>query len=229
MIDAWLQSLSMAIQGNIWLAPLLALLAGVLTSLTPCALSSIPLIVGYVGGGDVKPRRAFGLSLTFALGSAVTFTALGVAASLAGSLIGNATDWWYIVLGILMILMALQTWELFTFIPATNLLSKTSRRGVIGAFIAGVLGGVFSSACATPVLVVLLAVVAGEGSPAYGVLLLLLYSVGHGALAVVAGTSVGTVRSITASGGFGKWAGAIKIIMGSAILLLGFYLLYLGF
>ncbi len=229
MIDQWLQSLSLAIQNNMWLAPLLALLAGILTSLTPCALSTLPLVVGYVGGPKATPKQAFGLSLTFAFGSAVTFTLLGVIASMAGSLIGNAGDWWYIVLGVLMILMALQTWELFTFIPATHLLSKSSRRGFVGAFVAGILGGVFSSACATPVLVALLAVVAGEGNLAFGVLLLLLYSVGHGALAVVAGTSVGSLKGITASGGFGKWAGAVKIVMGTAILLLGFYLLYLGF
>lgn len=57
MIDQWLQALGMAISNNSWIAPLLVLLAGVLTSFTPCSLSSIPLVVGYVGGyagNDVK-------------------------------------------------------------------------------------------------------------------------------------------------------------------------------
>ena len=50
MIDTWLNQIAEAINGNLWLAPVLALLAGLLTSFTPCSLSSVPLIVGYVGG-----------------------------------------------------------------------------------------------------------------------------------------------------------------------------------
>ncbi len=229
MIDIWLQSLGDAIAANAWLAPLLALLAGVLTSVTPCALSSIPLVIGYVGGTTKDTKKAFFLSVVFAIGSAVTFTALGVTASLAGNLIGNSSSWWYLVLGVLMVLMALQTWELFTFIPSSFLISKNKRKGYLGALIAGILGGVFSSACATPVLVVLLAVVAGEGDVVRGALLLLLYSIGHGALAVVVGTSMGLAKKFTGSKNAGKWGAAIKIVMGTAILLIGFYMFYLGF
>ncbi|HPD01623.1 MAG TPA: cytochrome c biogenesis protein CcdA, partial [Acetivibrio sp.] len=83
MISQWLESLSTLISESIWLAPLLALIAGVLTSVTPCSLSTIPLIIGYVGGtGNDNPKKAFRLSLVFASGMAITFTALGTAASL---------------------------------------------------------------------------------------------------------------------------------------------------
>lgn len=56
---------------------------------------------------------------------------------------GNSSQIWYLVLGVLMVLMALQTWEIFQIIPSINLLSKSKAKGIIGAFIAGVLGGVF--------------------------------------------------------------------------------------
>jgi len=197
MIDSWLNTLGTLISESVWLAPLLAVLAGVLTSFTPCSLSSIPLVIGYVGGTGTEPKKAFHLSLVFAAGSAITFTILGTLASLAGRLIGTSASWWYLALGILMVLMALQTWEIFNFIPSTYLLSKNTRRGYVGALIAGILGGIFSSPCATPVLVALLAIVAGKGSVAWGMLLLLLYSIGHGALTIFAGTSVGFVRSMT--------------------------------
>ena len=85
MIENWLDTLSSMIGQNLWLAPLLALFAGVLTSITPCALSNVPLVIGYVGGtGQKDTKRAFWLSLTFSAGTAVTFTVLGVAASAAG-------------------------------------------------------------------------------------------------------------------------------------------------
>lgn len=76
--------------------------------MTPCALSSIPLVIGYVGGtSGNEPKKAFRLSLTFDLGMAVTFTALGTAASLLGKLMGTSGRWWYFVLGVLMVLVVL--------------------------------------------------------------------------------------------------------------------------
>lgn len=230
MLNEWLEQLSALIRSSVWLAPLLALLAGVLTSFTPCSLSSIPLVIGFVGGtGQRDTKRAFRLSLTFAAGAAVTFTALGVIASLAGRLMGTSTSWWYIILGVLMVLMALQTWGVFEIIPSSYLLGKSTKRGYVGAFLAGILGGVFSSPCSTPVLIALLAIVAGQGSILWGILLLLLYSIGHGILAVVAGTSVGFVQKLSASEKYGKVSNILKIIMGALILLIGFYMFYLGF
>lgn len=230
MINQWLETLSTLISKSFWLAPLLALLAGVLTSITPCALSSVPLVIGYVGGtGNNDPKKAFRLSLTFALGMAVTFTALGTAASLLGKLIGTSSKWWYLVLGVLMILMALQTWEVYDFIPSTYLTSKTTKKGYIGAFIAGILGGVFSSPCATPVLIVLLGIVARSGNVLWGVLLLLLYSIGHSVLVLVAGTSIGFVKKFTSDEKYGIMSKILKIIMGIVILLIAFYMFYLGF
>ena len=230
MINQWLESLSALISQSFWLAPLLALSAGILTSVTPCALTTVPLVIGYVGGaGNNDPKKAFRLSLTFALGMAVTFTALGTAASLLGKLMGTSSKLWYIALGVLMILMALQTWEIYNFIPSTYLTGKAKRKGFIGAFIAGILGGIFSSPCATPVLVVLLGIVARSGNVAWGVLLLLLYSIGHSILVLIAGTSIGFVKRITTSGKYGIFSKVLKIGMGSAILFIGFYMFYLGF
>ena len=192
-MTAWLNSLSQALGQNMWLAPLIALAAGVLTSLMPCSLASVPLVIGYVSGaapGQGDKGRAFKISLTFALGLALSFTALGVAAALAGRLMGGLTRWWYLALGALMILMALQTWELFEIIPSSYLVSKSNRKGYVGALLAGALGGLFSTPCSTPVLIALLALVAGKGQLVLGIILLLLYAIGHSALAVAAGTSL---------------------------------------
>jgi len=225
-----LESLSILIKESIWLAPLFALFAGILTSLTPCSLSTIPLVIGVVGGtGSKDTKRAFLLSMTFAAGTAITFTVLGTMASLAGNLIGTSVKWWYIVLGILMSMMALQTWEIFNFIPSTYLISKSTKKGYIGALVAGILGGIFSSPCSTPVLIVLLAIVAGQGSVVRGIVLLLSYSVGHSILAVIAGTSMGFVKMISENKKYGKFSTILRIVMGLVILFIAFYMFYLGF
>ena len=230
LINTWLDTLAAAIKGNFWLAPLLALAAGVLTSFTPCSISTIPLVIGFVGGVGTEPKKAFRLSLVFAAGSALTFTALGVAASAVGRLLPpGMMRWWYLILGVLMVLMALQTWGIIRLIPSSYLMSKNKRKGYAGAFIAGILGGIFSSPCATPVLVALLAVVAGQGNVFWGALLLLLYGIGHGTLAVITGTSVGLVKKLSAGERYGKISKALNILMGAAILAIGLYMFYLGF
>lgn len=230
MVDTWLNQIAQSIQSNMWIAPLLALLAGVLTSFTPCALSNIPLIIGYVGGvGEKNTKKAFRYSVIFALGTAVTFITLGLIATSAGKLMGNSSQIWYLVLGVVMVLMALQTWEIFQIIPSINLLSKSKAKGIIGAFIAGVLGGVFSSPCSTPVLIALLAIVAGKGNLIWGILLMFLYSIGHSALVIVAGTSISFVKKISSNEKYNKVGIALKIVMGTAILLIGLYMFWLAF
>ncbi len=230
MINDWLDILSRLIANSFWFAPFIALLAGVLTSVTPCALTSVPLVIGYVGStGNNDTKRAFKLSLVFAIGMAVTFTILGTMASILGRFMGTSSPLWYIALGILMVLMALQVWELYNFIPSMSLGSNKPKKGYIGAFVAGVLGGIFSSPCATPVLIVLLSIVAKEGNIARGLLLLLLYSIGHSVLVIVAGTSVAFVIKITSSNKYSAFSKVLKYLMGSAILLIAFYMFYLGF
>ena len=128
-----------------------------------------------------------------------------------------------------MVLMALQIWEIFNFIPSINLLSKNKKRGFIGAFLAGILGGIFSSPCSTPVLIAMLAIVAGEGNLVWGIILMLLYSIGHSTLVMVAGTSVGFIQKINSSDNYKKTATILKIVIGAVILLIGLYMFWLAF
>lgn len=230
MLNEWLDLLSNLIQISGWISPLLAFSAGVLASFTPCALVSVSLIIGYVGGAGARDgRKSFALSLVFALGMAVTFTAMGVAAALFGRFMGNAGNWWYLFLGTLMILMALQTLELYEFIPSAYLTAKSTKKGYLGALLAGFLGGFFATPCSTPVLVVLLSVVARSGSLQWGLLLLLCYALGHSVLVLLAGTSAGFAKKITTSPSYGAFSNFVRMLISGAMLLLAFYMFYLGF
>jgi cytochrome c-type biogenesis protein len=229
-MDAWLNQIAKAIAEDFWIAPMLALFAGVLTSFSPCSLSGVPLVIGYVGGsGSRETKKAFGYSVIFAVGTAVTFIILGLIASSAGKLMGNSSPVWYGFLGVLMVLMALQTWGVIRLIPSANLLSKSRRRGWTGAFLAGVLAGIFASPCSTPVLIALLGMIAGKGNLVWGILLMLLYSLGHSALVIIAGTFTGFVQKISGSGTCGKAGTVMTVVMGALILLVGFYMFWLAF
>lgn len=214
------------LESSLWLVPLLALLAGVLTSFTPCSLSSVPLLISYIDKA-AKPGRATKLSLFFALGSALTFCSLGLLASWIGKIFEGGS-WWFLVLGILMILMALQTWEVVQFIPS-HIQMKSSKNGYLGAFVAGIFGGVFSSHCAAPVLIAMLAISATIGNPLFGALLLLLYSAGHSILAILAGISTGWIERISKNPRYQRLSDILRIILGSIIFGIALYLLYLAF
>ncbi len=230
MIDAWLSHIAELIGRSVWMAPLLALLAGVLTSATPCALTSIPLIVGYVGGAGARDaKNALACSAVFSVGTAATFVTLGVVATSAGKLMGRASPAWFVFLGVLTTLMALQTWGIFNFIPSVNLISKSKKKGLVGAFLAGVLGGVFSSPCATPTLIALLAIIAGKGNLLWGILLMFLYSMGHSILVLTAGVAVGFVQKINGSERYKTAARVSEAVMGTVILLVGLYMFWLAF
>jgi len=224
-----LSNFSQILSQNIWLAFVMALIAGIISSFSPCVLSAIPLIIGYVGGyaGNDK-KRAFTYSLIFCIGLALTFTALGAASAVLGRLMTGVGSWWYIVLGIIMLGVGLQLIGVLDIMPkACNIPSK--RKGLIGAFILGIVGGVLSSPCATPVLIAILAFVAGQGNIALGIALLLFYSIGHCALLLIAGTSVGFVQKLAASPETEKWGRVFKILLGVIVILIGLYLFYLGF
>lgn len=230
MIENTLESMSVLLHDNLWFSPIIALLAGILTSVTPCSLSGVPLIIAYVGGaGHKDTKRAFGLSVTFSLGTAASFTALGILASAAGKLMVASGKWVYIILGILLAMMALQTWDIICIIPSSNLLSKSKSKGYTGAFIAGILGGLFSSPCATPVLIALLGILAKDSNILWGSLLMICYSLGHSILIIAAGTSFGFVQKLNESESYSKSGKILKAVMGTAILLTAFYMLYLGF
>lgn len=210
------------------IVPLLALLGGILASTLPCSLAGIPLVITYVGGASAKePKTAFKLSLLFALGSALVFTVLGLLAATIGRYFGTTSTIWNIILGLLFILMSLQIFGVFEFVPSINLLSKNKTRGMAGAFLTGMLAGLFSSPCATPILVALMAVVARGGSLLWAGLLFFLYSVGHSILVIVAGTSFGFVDRLASSGKYQTLTKLVQFGFGVILLGFGFYLLYL--
>lgn len=228
MLDGILASLSEAVGSAGWLSPVIAFAAGLITSITPCALSQIPLVLGYVGK-EASPGKAFRLSLVYAAGTAVTFTSFGVAAALLGTLVGNAGRWWYFVLGTIMVLMALQMWGIISLVPSTYLAAANRKRGYIGALLAGILGGIFSSPCSTPVLVALLTIAGAEGEAARGALLLLLYSIGCTALAVILGSSPALIRKLGTKSSFHVLSSVLNALLGAAVLAIGLYMFYLAF
>ena len=87
----------------------LVFIGGIVTSIGPCNVAMVPLIIGYVGGShDLSRRRSFRISLLFTLGLAITFMLLGVIASVVGGLIGGTTRLWYYLVALVCLVIGLQ-------------------------------------------------------------------------------------------------------------------------
>ena len=204
-------------------------LAGVLSSASPCVLATIPLVVGFVGGySDGDRTKAFRYSLVFILGLSLTFTAFGAAAGLLGTMFGTLGGPWHLIAGAIALVMGGQLMGLYEIHLPIKRDFKPKRGGIVGAFLLGLFFGVASSPCATPVLVVLLTLVAAKGQVLYGIALLFCYAIGHCLLMLFAGTFTGFVEGFVKAQGvqnFSLWA---KRISGLVIALVGGWFVWQG-
>ena len=170
---------------------LLVFLGGVISSASPCVLAAVPLVIATVGGGATTRGRAFTLSLGFVAGLALCFTAMGAVAALTGTLIGDVSWLWKALLAAVLIAMGLHLAGLVQ-LPLPQLDGTRFRgAGLAGAFGLGALTGTLSSPCATPILVVVLSLVAFERRVLWGTTLLAAYSLGHVVLLLAAGAASG--------------------------------------
>ncbi len=227
MIDL-LSNFSDIITANIFLALLLALLAGFISSFAPCVLTSIPLVVAYVGGyADGDKKKAFIYSLAFVGGRTIIFITLGILSALLGKMLTIFGPWWYLFLGVIMLVIGLQMLGIINILPTKRPLIS-SRKGILGAFLIGLVGGFLEAPCATPVLIAILVFVAELGDIFTGILLLLFYSIGHSILVLIAGSSVALTQKIVASSTTKKIGEGLKVVLGILIIIVGLYLFYLG-
>ena len=83
--------------------------AGLMTSLTPCMLSMLPITIGYIGGYEADNRGQAAIqSLWFALGLATTLAGLGIVAALMGKVYGQVGMGLPIIVSLVAILMGLE-------------------------------------------------------------------------------------------------------------------------
>lgn len=205
-------------------------IGGIISAASPCVLAAIPLIIGYVGGySEGNRKKAVLYSLVFILGLSATFTLLGMAASAAGEALSFLGKWLYLGLGVIATLMGLQLMGIIS-IPLPFQKTRTIKtKGLLGAFLLGLLTGTVSSPCATPVLAVILAYVSTKGNLLYGGSLLFTYAIGHCALIFVAGLSIGLTESIISSKKIIGFSAISKKVSGTLLVSAGVYFAYTAF
>ena len=208
------------LSGNPAVAIPLVFFGGVLTSLTPCIYPMIPITAAIVGGSEASassdaPRatrwRPLWLTLTYVIGLALVYSALGLFAGLSGTLFGTVSTnpWLYFLMANVLIVAALAMLDVLPVRVPASLLSRAASAGTAGrysgALIMGALSGLVAAPCSAPVMAAVLTWVSTTHSATLGFVYLFVFSLGMCTLLVVVGLSSGTLSRLPRAGIWMVW------------------------
>jgi cytochrome c-type biogenesis protein len=192
---------------------------------SPCHLASIPLIVGYVAGQDklVEGRQAALYAGLFTTGLFITIAAIGVVCALLGRMLGDVGPYWTIVVGLILVWVALDMLGVAKCSMGGSLMGRFKLRGMGGAFVLGLAYGILSGSCTFGFIAPILAVITVQEKVMTGILLIVLFGLGHCIPIVIAGSSTALVRRLMANASWQRGGTAFRRLAGILIGLMGVY------
>ena len=211
-----------------------ALLAGIISFLSPCVLPLVPPYLCFITGASLdelsKPgatallqrRRTLLTSLMFVLGFTTVFVLLGASASAAGQLLRTHLTLFGQIAGVFIIVMGLHFLGVFKL----GFLNRQARyhsearpAGLLGAYAVGLAFAFGWTPCIGPVLAAILSIAASEQDVARGAGLLAVYSLGLGIPFLLAAAGMGTFLGFF--GRFRSYMPAVERVMGGLLVLTG--------
>jgi cytochrome c-type biogenesis protein len=195
------------LNGSLLAAIPMALLAGLISFLSPCVLPLIPGYLGFVSGTAnshepaSRKRTLIGAAL-FVFGFSLVFVSFGALFGGLGAVVySSGLQWVQRVLGIFVFALGFVLLGQFSFMQRTVKMQVSSKLGLVGAPLLGVAFGLGWTPCIGPTLAAVLSLASNSGDPAKGALLAFVYALGIGLplIAIAAGftwatKSVGFVK-----------------------------------
>ncbi|UOQ56626.1 cytochrome c biogenesis protein CcdA [Leucobacter allii] len=220
--------------GQLLVASLIALAAGLLSFLSPCVLPLVPGYLGYVSGvagapsaAGADPKRAAARerrrmllgSLLFVLGFTLVFLLINVLAGSVGRWLWEWQDQIIRVMGVVVILMGLVFLGAFSRFQRTSRLRLKPRVGLAGAPLLGIVFAVGWAPCMGPTLGVVLALSTQSASVGRAVVLAVAYCIGLGLPFVLAAFGFGWMTQTMTF--FKRHIRAVNLIGGGLLILIG--------
>ncbi|MDO5612739.1 MAG: cytochrome c biogenesis protein CcdA [Paracoccus sp. (in: a-proteobacteria)] len=212
-------------------AAFVALLAGVLSFLSPCVLPIVPPYLGYMAGVSVSglktgERSAVLPALFFVMGLSTVFLLMGLAASTFGRLVLTYMDWLARISGIMVIILGLHFLRVFR-IP---LLDQEARMqagkgdgGALGAYVLGLAFAFGWTPCIGPILGMILSLAASSADASRGMGLLAVYALGLGIPFLLSALFIN--RAIGLMNRIKPYMATIERAMGALLIVVGLMLL----
>ena len=188
---------------------------------SPCHLASIPLIVAYVGGQQqiLGSRQAASYSVAFTLGLFITIALIGIICAILGRMLGDIGNYWQILVGLVLVWVALGMFGVESCSMSGSLLYRLNLKGIFGALVLGLAYGVLSGSCTFGFIAPILAIITVQQKIASGVILILLFAIGHCLPIVVAGSSAAVVKGVLENS---RWQGATQWFRkGAGVVIIG--------
>jgi cytochrome c-type biogenesis protein len=199
MIDNLFNTLSEAMAGALWLSVIASFCWGALSLLlSPCHLSSIPLVVGFISSqGKITIKRTFIISLIFAAGILASIAIIGIITVQLGRLMGDVGSVGKYLVAIIFLLVGLYLLDIVKLNWNTAGLKRTRAKGLLAALILGLLFGLALGPCTFAYMAPVLGIVfqTAKTNALLANTFLLAFGIGHCSVIVGAGTLTGKVQS----------------------------------
>jgi cytochrome c-type biogenesis protein len=222
--------LSRAVEGAWLVAVAASFLWGVLSILlSPCHLASIPLIVGFIDEqGRISTKRAFIISSLFAVGILITIAGIGAITAGAGRMLGDVGKYGNYFVALIFFAVGLHLLDVIPIPFSGPGQVGMKRKGMLAAFILGLVFGIALGPCTFAYMAPMLAVTfkLAASNFIYGLILLLFYGLGHCSVIVIAGTSTEIVQRFMNWNEKSRGAVIVRKICGVLVLLGGVWLIY---
>ena len=197
--------------------------------LSPCHLSSIPLIVGFISSqGRISVGRTFNISLVFSLGILITIALIGIITASLGRLLGDLGSFGNYFVSIIFFIVGFYLLDIIKLDWNNSALKQTKKKGLLAALILGLIFGLALGPCTFAYMAPVLGIVFQTAQTDYifSIILLAAFGIGHCSVIVGAGTLIGKVQKYLNWSQDSKTILWIKRICGVLVILGGFYLLY---
>lgn len=203
-----------------------AFLGGVLVSFSPCVYPLVPITLGFIGVKAGASRiKGLILSLVYVLGLAITYSILGLIASLTGRLFGQISSHpiSFLIIGNACIIAGLSFFDIINIsFTGIRLQNKIKGGGIFSVFLLGLASGLVAGPCTAPALGTILVYVCAKQNIIYGASLLFVFAYGMGSLLILVGTFSAIFINLSRSG---IWLTRVKKVSGFILLGIGEYFL----
>jgi cytochrome c-type biogenesis protein len=205
-----------------------AFLWGVLSIvLSPCHLSSLPLIIGFIGGqGRVSIKRAAVLATFFAVGILITIALIGLITGILGRMLGDAGQYANYFVALVFVVVGLYLMDIIPLPFLSNPYQPTfARKGLLAALVLGLIFGIALGPCTFAYMIPVLgvALTAAPKSLIFAVSLVTAYALGHCSVIILAGTFTGAVQKYLNWDAKAKGSIIMKRICGFLVILGAIY------
>ncbi len=201
-------------------------LGGLISSISPCSLSMLPLIIGYIGGfSEEKPLKTLVQMIFFVIGTGIVFSIIGAICAVTGKMfVGN--PYFALIVASIIMIMALKILGVIEFelpVMIKEIPQNKANNEFLYPILLGAVFALIGTPCSTPILASIMAFASISAKISQAILMLFLFSIGQGLIFIVAGFITAKVKT---NPKFYEFSEKMMKFSGFLLLLVSLYIFY---